>query len=250
MTFNEANVNREQDGKFGNKVGGSPEIALEQPTVPGHVVFERWDHDNAEEVGRSAEFSVTDILDTKSLDEIRDLRDEDVYDEIFFDAVETGALESYDGPFTMNVDEDALNEYLDKREAAGQEDALTDSAPLTVEKQREIAGKALADARSCVPVAWVLSASDRSQQARVRESFGEAAAALEDIDYENLDYKDKVVVQGIRDIATGTDPRGGTFREQSSMMAAQLADHLLNRDEYFKALDQANNRVSGKVGMV
>lgn len=238
MTFNEHNINRETDGKFGAKVGGAPDISLSIP-VSGTVQKQHWVGDYAIDAGDREDLDMTTILDTQTLSSIREMEDTGERDWIYEEAQAAGLAQEHTGPFYVGIDEDQLEQYIARRESLGQEEPLLADVPLSQAKAREVTGKALAAAHTTIPVTAVLAASALSQQAAVLESFKEAATKFDALDFDALDYRDQVAVQSVRDIASGTDPRGGTFHQQALMSAASLADHLLNRDAHFAAVDKA-----------
>lgn len=80
-----------------------------------HVRLERWDDDNAVEIG-SVDFDGRDVFDSQPLDEIGDDRSD--MDWVFYAATAAGLIDNHDGPFTVEVPGE-LGEYIAHRESAG-----------------------------------------------------------------------------------------------------------------------------------
>lgn len=85
-------------------------------TVGATVIFQRWEGDTAYFNG-SATFDACDVLDSMDDDEIAQLERGEPYalDNVYFIAVRLGRLCSYDGPFEVELDEDAFAHYLEVR---------------------------------------------------------------------------------------------------------------------------------------
>lgn len=105
-------------------------------------------------------------------------------------------------------------------------------------ERRKRIGQVFRDVHSEIPVGWVVSRSDRAGQATVRASFRQVAEMTDHLDLDELDFADREAIRRVRDISTGTDPRGGSFHEQATAAAAAFADYLVDRDERLAAYDE------------
>ena len=80
--------------------------------------------DNAFSTGDEEDFPVDTILDTVSLDDVREIAkgpsDCDPRGDDYFAALEAGLIDPHDGPFASSVGEEALENYLVRRESHGQ----------------------------------------------------------------------------------------------------------------------------------
>jgi hypothetical protein len=179
------------------------------------------------------------------VDDIQEVLDRghDDSDHIYEAARDAGLIDNdHDGPFSLELDEDTVSAYLAERRAAGNLEPFRAYAPYGKEKQREVVKAALTEAYSEIPVRWLVG-SNGLGKTRIQQGFDEAATSLRAIftdpqfDEENLDFKDREIIDVIRGITTGTDPRGGTFKEQATYASALLADWLIKRDDYLAVLD-------------
>lgn len=121
----------------------------------------------------------------------------------------------------------------DRTEAVVNLKAATDAAAAT---SHEAVGQALADARTEIPVSWVLQSNAPGGELNIHAAFKLAAARLEGFDSDDMHPADRAMVELVREVAT-TAPgiMHGDYHHKASQAAAQLADWLLNRDERLAA---------------
>ena len=248
MTFNDADHPRghaSNPGSFSTKMQGAPEIeSLTAPTIKAQIRREAWVGNGIIQVGEVEEFPISHTLDTMTLEAVRKINPGDSdHGWLYFAAEKAGTLETHDGPFTVMLDDDTLRDYIAEREARGQEDAVTGPVPLSPGNRRATVGQALISAYKAVPTRWVLAGPSRT---KVQASFKEAHDSLladltaAGISRDELDYDDKRMIETLKGIADGPDPRGGPFKNQAAYASALLADWIIGRDEQFTLIDASN----------
>lgn len=238
-------------GQFAATQKSEGDVALSGATaepVTVRVTLERWDaNDDAVEVG-DVEFdarAVFDTLDLKDLEVMCSGEYNGGLDHIFSRAVDAGLVDGHDGPFTVELPDEVLEEYITQRRAAGQDAPVATAVPYTVAKQRAALKAVLQESYLKVNTPWVISMSGPKTKTKLREAFREARETITgafDTDaslvWENLDYGDKVVLDELRNIADGPDPRAGSAHDQAVYASAKLADWIIRRDASFAALGE------------
>lgn len=234
----------EGTGRFGAKGQGEPGFELPTPTPSPKVTAtlrrQYWQGDYAIEIDHE-DFDVETILDTMTLDEVRELDGSTDLDELYFSGVRLGLVEGGAGPFDLELDDETFVAYIEAREAGGQEGVVSAPARHTKKERRAAVANILGDAYKTIPTHWVLTGP--SQKA-VKNAFGAAAADItlalkeQGIAYADLDFKDREAFASVANIAAGADPRGGTFKDQAAYASALLANWIISRDETLRAVDE------------
>lgn len=231
---------RDTDGKFAEKTGAAPDIALaaELPSVKSYAELERFDGEDSTPTHETQPFDLRAVLDTESLDDIELYIDDVAARESIFEKARDAGLVDIpaQASFTGRIDEIALEDYIDQRRARGLENNVSESVPLTPKRLQEIAGKALNLAHDEIPVLSVIDEDEGSE--RIRDQFRHAAAKLDGIDdHDGLSWSDHDAIVGLRDfVAESEDVNLNNvndereYRKKAIRVSAGLADWLLNRD--------------------
>lgn len=238
-------------GQFAATQKTEGEVALtgtRPEPVTVRVRLERWDaNDEAVEVGET-QFdarTVFDTLDVKDLQGMYDGEYSSDLDHIFDRAVNAGLVNRHDGPFTVELPEKPFERYIAGRRSAGQDTPVAAAVPYTVAKQREALKTVLQASYLQVNTPWVISMSEPRTKSKLRDAFREARETVtsafdtdQSLVWEHLDYGDKVVLDELRNIAEGPDPRAGAFHDQAVYASAKLADWIIRRDATFAVLGE------------
>lgn len=88
-----------------------------------------------------------------------------------------------------------------------------------IETMNKKTAKSVNAAAVLVPMAWIAQ-TEKPTRKQVQASFMEAAELLPD----DAGYDVRTVRSGLISVASGTDPRGGTFISQAIRAAAALHD--------------------------
>ncbi|WP_159600884.1 hypothetical protein [Agromyces humi] len=119
--FDETQHPRGQAGNAGQFRAADPtaaQIKLEGPATPAVAKFRRqmWINDNAVELD-VIDVDLRPLLDTHAVDDIdRGAAD---HDWLVDEAITTGLLKPWAGPYTLDLNTDTLDDYFDTRRAAG-----------------------------------------------------------------------------------------------------------------------------------
>lgn len=245
MTFNASDHPRAADGQFAEKVGAAPDISL-APAEPivAKIVHQRWVGDYAHETGEETEFDIRAVLDSAPLEDIRSMESSGDRDWLHDDAVTAGIIDPTDGPYYVETFfvEEQLGEYIEAREAAGQEDpiaTLEESQP----RIRARVGATLQGIRSALPlsVATMETADGSYTDARlVADGILRAQQQLNalTVGRERLDETDRIHLDAVDSLADRVTrhPELGAIvsavdKAEVIRVMAGLNDYLWNRDE-------------------
>ena len=132
----------------GVELDGSGEAVEWQPPKVGATInLQRWENDYAVEVG-AAQFDVERVLDSYSLEDLDRIEGQKLGrhdtgfdasyegDELYFAAVRMGLAEEHNGPFSVYVDQEQLEDYMERRREAELADPVT-PAPVFSREQAE-----------------------------------------------------------------------------------------------------------------
>lgn len=238
-TFLETEHPRAGDGSFTMKTQTAPEAALlpqrtpgfpDERTVPSTFVREAWQGDNAIELSQD-EFDVRGVLDTMSVEDIEVAVDQH-FETVLGRAVDAGQLIDHDGPFTMRVDEDELEEYLAARRGAQQEAPVVEHLVLTPRRRAERIGEALRSGYDRFPVPAVLDAETVEElraMARNANASIDAELASRGLHLHSPEAaRDRLAYESVQRVADSTAGLERT-RELAMIASGTLSHRLLSR---------------------
>jgi len=86
------------------------------PKVDGGLQLERWEGDDLYKDGEPINFGVDQVLDLLPLAHVRKMSDnEGLTRALYCEATDLGLLDATDGPFTVELDQEDLSEYIAMR---------------------------------------------------------------------------------------------------------------------------------------
>lgn len=241
--FDENEVNRDQGGRFDKKHGLTADITLPVASepVPVTIEYDQWSgQPYASEYSAVAQdYDLRPVLDTFSTADLRDfVENPQDADEVFWRAVTSGLVDEKAAQHGFEVRLDGTREYIRQREAAGQEDALTEEVILDAKRRADVYH------RYAVEGASAMAEGIFTEKTGV-EGFGEVHAAVEKSHelLNNIIVNDEEAVSpALRDAVAGTHAlmeRGRDIEsdEQWGEDAPAFDDYIVAaRKQYMKNL--------------
>lgn len=140
MTFNENDVNRDKSGRFDHKMGLSADVALPVASDPVNVTIEydQWSGQPyaSEYSAVQRDYDLRPVLDTFSTEELREyVENPHEADEVFWKAAHSGLVDEEAAAHGFEVRLDGIREYIREREAAGQEDPISEEVVLDARRR-------------------------------------------------------------------------------------------------------------------
>lgn len=205
------------------------------PAISATIVQERWDdRDNAQEIGRET-IDLTKVLDGYALDDLPESTDHlGETDQFYDDAQKLGLIDGHGGPFTVWIDEDEYQAYVESRRAAGKDDAISRIPRHTPAEHNRIVNEAFD--RAFPPSGFISVANwkdgtearawARGAIAQINERF--EANRIEDI---AIDPSDDEIVRNISAVAQGTDDavKSPQYLNGAQRVAFLLGDRMIER---------------------
>lgn len=246
MTFNPSDHPRAADGQFSEKTGAAPDVSLSADATPivAKIVHQRWVGDYAHDTGEETEFDIRAVLDSATLDDIRSMESSGDRDWLHDDAVIAGIIEPTSGPYYVETFavEEQLGEYIEAREAAGQEDPLTtleESQP----RIRARVGATLQGVRSALPLSIAMMETEAGSYTDARLVAdgilrGQQHLNALAVGRDRLDETDRIHLDAVGSLADRVTrhPELGAIvssadKAEVVRVMASLNDYLWNRDE-------------------
>lgn len=181
---------RQDGGKFASKEGEAANVTLAAPAtepVRATIVHQVWQGDYAVETGETSDFDARPVLDSMTLEDLRDLQDTGDLYTVQEDATAKGHAVQPDGPSYTDIP--GLDEYVEWREENGLTDVIAPLAP-SVSRIDDDVKALLAEARASLSVSIAVQASDKEGFRRIIGT--NMQMALDDFDDLPADTKERM----------------------------------------------------------
>lgn len=203
------------------------------PRVTSTIKYEEWDaRDNATETG-SEEIDLSTVLDSYDLDDIPDADSYGDTDQFFYDAeVADLRTEEHGGPFTVDIDEEDLEAYIEARREAGKEEGFR-TLPLHSTRERnrvlmEGYDRAFPRGGFLAIHHWKTDDDARAWANNAAESIDTQLDARL-IERDRLSEEDRQIISDINSLRSGIGTTEG-YLDRAKTIAASVGDRMIAKN--------------------
>lgn len=209
-------------------------VEYESPAVTAHIIYEKWDGDYANEVDRET-VNLSSVLDAYDLEDLpEDGSDDYGYTDMFFSDAENMNLREkpHDGPYTVSIDEEDYQAYLEARRTSGRDEAFSRIPHHSAKEREKIVTRALGDALGrlglSATVLWWKTDDDARAWANNAGEVIEERLSERGVDRDLMEQEDTTLIEEINSLRGGIGTTEG-YLDRAKHIATALGDRIISK---------------------